>query len=240
MEIAGLIVIVLVASILQSSTGFGFSIIAAPFLLLIFDPAEAIQINLILSLVISIVLIRKISKDIDVGVLKRLIAGSLTGLPIGIVIFLFIDIERLKLIVSLIILVLTVMLIFRFKISQNKRRDLGAGGLSGVLTTSMGMPGPPLLLYFSGTAVLKAKLRGTTLAFYLFIYFMSLLIQTVFTGTNKITWISSGLALPLVFIGLFLGQILFKRIDQNTFGIVIYCLLIFTGIYLFVDSLILN
>ncbi|MGW6608798.1 TSUP family transporter, partial [Peribacillus butanolivorans] len=47
------ICIVLVASILQSSTGFGFSIMATPFLLMLFQPQEAIQINIILSLVIS-------------------------------------------------------------------------------------------------------------------------------------------------------------------------------------------
>jgi uncharacterized membrane protein YfcA len=236
MDIAVFIIIILVASVLQTSTGFGFSIIATPFLLIIFEPAEAIQINLILSLFISVALIRKISKDIDYGILKRFIAGSVAGLPIGMVIFLLIDIDRLKLIVSLMILTLTIMLIFSFRISQNKRRDLGVGGLSGAFTTSMGMPGPPLLLYFSGTNTQKAKLRGTTLAFYLFIYFMSLMIQIIFAGTNKTTWISSGLALPLVMIGLFLGQILFKSINQNAFRIVIYCLLLFTGIYLFIDS----
>jgi len=240
MEIAAFIIIILSASTLQTSTGFGFSIMATPFLLLIFEPAEAIQINLILSLVISIALIRNISKDIDYGILKRFTAGSIAGLPIGIVIFLIIDIDRLKLIVSLLILALTIMLIFKFRMTQTKRRDLGVGGLSGAFTTSMGMPGPPLLLYFSGTDTEKEKLRGTTLAFYLFIYFTSLAIQIIFAGTNTTTWISSGLALPLVFIGLFLGQILFKKINQHAFRIVIYCLLLFTGAYLLIESWVLH
>jgi len=54
------VTIILLASILQTSTGFGFSIMATPFLLMIFEPREAIQINLILSLVISTALIAKI------------------------------------------------------------------------------------------------------------------------------------------------------------------------------------
>lgn len=236
METAAFIIIILLASTLQTSTGFGFSIMATPFLLLIFEPAEAIQINLILSLVISMALIKKVSKDIDYGILKRFTAGSIAGLPIGIVLFLIIDIDRLKLIVGLMILTLTIMLIFKLRIRRNKRRDLATGGLSGAFTTSMGMPGPPLLLYFSGTDTQKAKLRGTTLAYYLFIYFTSLVIQIVFAGTNTTTWVSIGLALPLVFIGLFLGQILFKRINQNAFRIVIYCLLLLTGIYLLIES----
>jgi uncharacterized membrane protein YfcA len=236
MDITVFIFIILVASILQTSTGFGFSIIATPFLLFIFEPREAIQVNLILSLIISMALMRQISKDIDYGILKRLIAGSVAGLPIGIVVFLWMDIARLKLIVSIMILTLTVMLILRFRIRQNKRRDLGAGGLSGLFTTSMGMPGPPLLLYFSGTETKKEKLRGTTLAFYLFIYFMSLVIQITFAGTNMTTWAASGLALPLVAAGLYLGQRLFNRINQDVFRIIIYFILLFTGVSLLAEG----
>lgn len=237
MNIFLFVVIILVASILQTSTGFGFSILATPFLLLIFTPAEAIQINLTLSLVISMALLSKISKDIDFGVLKRLVIGSGVGLPIGMAIFLLIDIDKLKLIISLTIIGLTIMLMRKVRLKQNQKRDLVVGGISGSFTTSIGMPGPPLLLYFSGTDTAKEKLRGTTLAFYLFIYSISLIIQMIFAGTNKTVWISSGYALPIVFIGMYLGQLLFGRINQSVFRIFTYMILLFTGIYLLFDSL---
>src|SRR5699024_4161190 len=237
MEIIAFIIIVLVASVLQTSTGFGFSLLANAFLLLIFEPIEAIKINLILSLIISSALIMKIRKDIDFGILRRFVVGSVTGLPIGIIIFLLIDINRLKMGVSLIILVLTIMLILKFRINRNKKRDLLVGGLSGSFTTSIGMPGPPLLLYFSGTDTQKEKLRGTTLAFYLFIYSISLVIQVIFAGTNKVIWLSSLQALPLVIIGLFLGQVMFKWINQTVFRMLTYGLLLFTGIYLLLQQL---
>lgn len=236
MDIFIFIFIILVASILQTSTGFGFSILATPFLLLLFKPMEAIQINLILSLVISLALIIKIKKDIDYGILKRFIIGSTSGLPIGIMLFLVLDLKNLMLGISLIILVLTLLLILKFRITQTRRKDIVVGGLSGMLTSSIGMPGPPLLLYFSGTDTEKSKLRGTTLAFYLFIYLMSLIIQIIFTGTNKTIWISSMYALPVVFIGLFLGQILFKSISQNFFRIFTYIILLFTGIYMLIEG----
>ncbi|MGD6776032.1 sulfite exporter TauE/SafE family protein [Sutcliffiella horikoshii] len=237
MEITAFILIILIASVLQTSTGFGFSILATPFLLLLFKPSEAIQINLILSLIISMALIMKIRKDIDFGILGRFVAGSIIGLPIGMTIFLLINIDRLKLSVSLIILVLTVMLVLKFRIKQSKKRDLLVGGLSGLFTTSIGMPGPPLLLYFSGTNTEKEKLRGTTLAFFLFIYFVSLVIQMIFVGTNKTIWASSLWGLPLVFVGLYVGQLLFKWINQRIFRIFTYIILIFTGIYLMIESL---
>ncbi|MET3320373.1 UNVERIFIED_ORG: putative membrane protein YfcA [Peribacillus simplex] len=231
------ICIVLVASILQSSTGFGFSIMATPFLLMLFLPQEAIQINIILSLVISISLILKIRNDIDFILLKRFILGSIVGVPLGVLIFVSININALKLGVSILLLILTLLLIGNFRVNPTQFRDFVVGGISGVLTTSIGMPGPPLLLYFTGTDTEKGKLRATTLAFYLFIYFISLITQIIFTGTNKVIWESSLYAIPIVFLGLYIGQIIFKRLNQRVFRIFTYILLIFTGIYLLLESL---
>lgn len=236
LDIIIFVLIVLLASVLQTSTGFGFSILATPFLFLLFEPREAIQINLILSLIISLAIISKIKKDIDFGILKRFVIGSVMGLPFGIAFFKILDIENLKFGISLIILMLTLLLIFKFRMKQTKGRDLLVGGISGSLTTSIGMPGPPLLLYFSGTDTQKETLRGTTLAFYLFIYLVSLLTQVLFAGTNQMVWISSGLAIPIVLLGLFLGQILFKFINQRIFRLFTYAILLFTGIYLLLES----
>ncbi|QWG27547.1 sulfite exporter TauE/SafE family protein [Bacillus mycoides] len=231
------ICIILVASVLQTSTGFGFSIMATPFLLMLFLPQEAIQINIILSLIISISLIWKIRMDIDFILLKRLTFGSIVGVPFGILIFTSININAFKLAISILLLILTLMLICKFKIKSTQSRDFVVGGLSGLLTTSIGMPGPPLLLYFTGTDTEKGKLRATTLAFYLFIYFISLITQILFTGTNRTIWESSFYAIPIIFLGLFIGQIIFKWLNQRIFKIFTYILLSCTGIYLLIESL---
>lgn len=210
---------------------------ATPFLLLLFLPPEAIQINIILSLIISVSLIWKIKADIDFIILKRLSIGSIIGVPFGILIFLSINITLFKMIVSIILLVLTLLLIFKFTIKSTPSRDFIIGGFSGLLTTSIGMPGPPLLLYFTGTNTEKAKLRATTLAFFLFIYFVSLITQISFSGTSKITWLSSLYAVPIVFIGLYLGEKLFKKLNQKIFRLFMYILLLCTGTYLLIESI---
>ncbi|MFD2751935.1 sulfite exporter TauE/SafE family protein [Virgibacillus siamensis] len=229
-------IIILAASMLQTSTGFGFSIVATPFLLVIFEPREAIQMNLILSLVISIALIVKIKKDIDIGILKRFIVGSFVGLPIGISTFLMMNMTFLKLGVGALIMVLTLLLMLKFRIRQSRQRDMVIGGVSGAFTTGIGIPGPPILLYFSGTDTSKEKLRGTTLAFYLWIYAVSLIIQVMFAGTSKEIWQSSAAALPVVLIGLLLGQVLFRWISQELFRKLTYVLLFFSGIYLCIQQ----
>ncbi|XXM72538.1 sulfite exporter TauE/SafE family protein [Lysinibacillus sphaericus] len=232
------ILIIFIASTLQTSTGFGFSIMATPFLLLLFKPAEAIQINLILSLLISIALIWKIRESINFELVRKLITGSLAGVPAGLLIFMSIDdFTTFNIVVSIILLVLTLLLIMKFRINRTPLRDYLIGGISGILTTSIGMPGPPLLLYFTGTDTKKEVLRSTTLAFYLFIYLISLITQLMFTGTNPTIWKSSLYAIPLVFLGLLAGQYLFNWVNQRIFTIFTYFLLTFTGLYLLINSI---
>lgn len=234
MVIGFFIVIVLFAAILQTSTGFGFSIMATPFLLLLFEPKEAIQINLILSLVISAALITRVKNDMDPSIIKRFIIGSVPGLVLGIVLFLMVSDLVLKVGIGIAVLLLTLLLTLQFRIRRSQGRDVVVGSLSGALTTGIGMPGPPLLLYFAGSETNKEKLRATTLMFYLYIYSISLLIQVIFAGTTKTVWQSSALALPLIVLGLYVGERLFAVIPQKAFQVLMYVLLVVTGILLIV------
>ncbi|WP_455931468.1 sulfite exporter TauE/SafE family protein [Priestia aryabhattai] len=231
-----LIIIVLVASLLQTSTGYGFSIVGTPFLLLIYPAHMAIQINIILSIYLSAFMIFKIRKEIDKSLLVRLIKGSVMGLIFGISIYLFLDIQLLKMTVGALILFLTILLILKLTINRTQNKDFITGGISGLLTTSIGVPGPPLLLYFSGAGIDKTTLRSTTLAYYLFVYFVSLVMQISFGGTSKETWIFSLIAIPPLFAGIILGQLFFKWISQKVFRIITYIILMFTGVYLLVTS----
>ncbi|KAB2333120.1 sulfite exporter TauE/SafE family protein [Cytobacillus depressus] len=231
------IFIVLLASVLQASTGFGFSLMATPFLFLIFEPREAVQINLILSLAISCTLVPKLKNEIDFAVLKRITIGSVAGLPIGLLVYLVLNLNILKVVISIIILLSTVLLMLKLRIKQTKVRDFIVGGISGAFTVSMGIAGPPLLLYFAGTDTEKEKLRSTALAFYLFIYSISLISHVTFAGTAKVIWFSSAYAIPLIIIGLILGQFLYKRMNERLFMILIYIILLITGSQLLYNSL---
>jgi uncharacterized membrane protein YfcA len=229
--------IIFVASILQACTGFGFSIMATPFLLLVYDPHTAIQINIILSIFISVFMLPRLWKDIERPLVIRLVKGSIVGSLIGLAIFLFLDIRYLKISISVLILLLTLLLIFRFSVRQTNTKDHFAGGLSGMLTTSIGMPGPPLLLYFTGAQIEKAVLRSTTLGYYLFIYTVSLGMQIGFGSSSSEIWLTSLMLLPVTIGGMFVGQWLFAYINPRAFQIMTYCILGATGLYLFITSI---
>ncbi|MBT2642506.1 sulfite exporter TauE/SafE family protein [Bacillus sp. ISL-41] len=234
-----LFMIVLMSSLLQTSTGYGFSLMSTPFLFLIYPVHTAIQINIILSLCLSVFMIFKIRKEIEKPLLIRLIKGSSVGVVLGIPLYLYINVEFLKIVVGVLILIFTVLLILKFTIIQTKKRDLLIGGLSGFLTTSIGIPGPPLLIYFSGEIMEKASFRNTPLSYNLFVYSISLILQLLFGGTSKEIWTSSLFSIPALFMGILLGQYLFSRISQRTLRVTTYLILLFTGGYLIISILVI-
>src|SRR5690625_4295854 len=231
-----LTIIVLIASLLQTSTGYGFSIIGTPFLLLLYPAHTAIQINIILSICLSGFMIFNIRKEIDKPLLIKLIKGSVIGLILGIYIYLYLNIQLLKMTVGILIIILTILLMLKVTIQRTQNKDFLSGGISGLLTTSIGVPGPPLLLYFSSAKIDRITLRSTTLAYYLYVYSASLIMQITFGETTKETWISALIAIPALFAGIVLGQLFFKWISQQTFRVITYIILISTGIYLLMTS----
>lgn len=231
-----LLIIVFIASFLQASTGYGFSIIGTPFLLMLYSVHEAIQINIVLSIFLSLFMIRKIKDEYDRDLIRKLIRGSVVGMISGVFIYLYFDVQWLKLTVGIMTLLLTVLLVFKMTIRRTKKGDVVIGGLSGLLTTSIGVPGPPLLLYFSGASIDHYTLRSTTLIFYLFVYSGSLMMQIVFGGTSTLIWLHSLIAIPALVAGVFLGQIFIQWISQRTFRLITYVILTLSGAYLLVTS----
>lgn len=237
-DLVVLLTIVLLASSLQASTGYGFSMIGTPILMMVYPAHAAIQINIILSILLSALMIYKIWKEVDTGLLRRLIVGSFPGIVIGILIYLYLDIDWLKFFVGLIILVVTLLIIFRVDIERSLRKDYTTGGMSGTMTTSIGVPGPPLLLYFSGSHMEMATLRSTTLAFYLYIFTVSLGMQVTFGGTSARIWTEAMIAVPALIAGILVGQYVFKHIRKTVFFKITYMILIVSGLYLMISMFI--
>ena len=255
-------VVVFFASILQAATGFGFAIMATPFLLLVFDSRESVQISIILSFVLSLLLIRKVKKDVDKGLLRRLILGSVVGVPLGVLFYKSVSFENLKVTMSIVILIVTfIQIIKSFKTNSKlriehsnvktllckdttavdganylKKTQFFIGFCAGLLTTSIGIPGIPLILYYTATKTKKETARSTAIAFFLFVCIISMAAQLLTVRTNLDIVASSLILVPIAAVGIFLGNILFDKINQITFQRIIYGVLLCTGFYMSIKT----
>ena len=224
--------IAFLAALLQTATGFGFSLIATPLFLLVYPPQTAIQLNIILGLAVSVVMLPRAAREADAVLLRRLALGALVGAPLGLLIFLSGNVVLLKGIVAGLALGMALLLAVNFQFARAIGRDYGIGGASGLLTTSIGVPGPPLMLYFAGGAVSKEVARGTTLTFFLFAYGGSLGFQVAGSGLADDVGVAALVCLPTTLLGIAIGQFVFPFINQRIFVRLIWALLVGTGLYL--------
>lgn len=79
--------IAFISTIIQSLTGFGFAIVSTPLLLMVYDAKEVVVILQLLSVVLDTVFIFFVRANIDWNFLKPLLAGSVIGHPIGLLIY---------------------------------------------------------------------------------------------------------------------------------------------------------
>ncbi len=220
------------AALSQTATGFGFSLIATPLLLLVYEPQTAIQINIMLGMAVSLAVLPGSAREADRALLARMALGALAGAPFGLLMFRFGDVGLIKAAVAVLALVLAASMALRLRLARSTARDYGIGAASGLLTTSIGVPGPPLMLYFSGGGFSRQMARATTLSFFLIVYAASLGVQAAGSGLANGVGLAALACLPLTLAGVALGQVVFRFIDQRVFVTLIWVLLVATGLYL--------
>ncbi|MFZ7101923.1 MAG: sulfite exporter TauE/SafE family protein [Peptococcaceae bacterium] len=244
--------VVLIAAILQSTIGFGFAVMATPFLLLIFKSQDCIQISMLLSFSIAIALLPRIAKEIDYDLLKKLIIGSLLGVPLGLFFFKILNLYYLKLLVSIVVSTLSLFLLFKWyqqyvnpspgKQTSSPKQELREGRgfnfevitgfLAGIFTSSIGMPGIPLVVYFNWKNTKKEITRSTTLAFFTAVYLYSIISQILIVKIRTDVLTSALSLLPAVLLGVITGSLLFAKINEKLFYFIANTILLFTGLYM--------
>lgn len=235
---------VFAAALLQAATGIGFGVIAGPILLLVLNSASAIQVSIILSLVIALALAPSIFKLRDKPLFRLLVIGTGMGIPLGIVIFLHINIHALKILagVSVAFMALTTAGVFKPQRGQpndsySNTTGVGYGIISGVMSSSLGMPGPVPAAWMITKSFTKGAIRATILLLFVPSYCAALIFQSVAPGLgdDAIKW--SLELLPATVAGLLIGRVLEPRISERSFRAIVTIVLGCTAISLFIDVL---
>lgn len=161
-------VIVTLAGVLTGITGFGFSVLSVPLLLLTFRPHEVVVIALCLVPVTSAVLLLApgLSGKIQFRTAGALTGFSVLGLPVGILLFERVDPLWVTGLMGLVLLAYAAYGLWGERTSVLRRRwVVPSGVLGGVLATSTGLSGPAVAMYVHGRR-LSAHEQAATMAAY--------------------------------------------------------------------------
>jgi uncharacterized membrane protein YfcA len=224
-EILTLSVAVFAASALQSATGIGFGIIAGPVLLVVLNDSSAIQISIVLNLLIASLLAPSIRQEVHRVLLGKLLIGIGIGTPLGLLIFLSIDIDLLKAFASIIVLFTLIMVIRSNRMGAQEIENLPdqtesvvVGAVAGIMGGSLAMPGPVPAAWMAAKGFDKNTVRATILMMFVFAYALALALQFIFAEISTDTLKICASLTPATVAGILVGKFLSKRMSANIFS----------------------
>lgn len=231
-------VAVLVAATAQYTAGFGFALLGVPLMALAIDTRDAVVIAVWLGLVTSTVQTVEGWGVVDRPVARRLVAGSMIGIPIGSTVFVLVPERVLTGVLGVSVILATVILAAGVRLGSARRGpEWAAGIVSGALASSLSTNGPPLVAVLQARQYPIATFRAT--------------INTVFAVANVVTLIAfavtdelrveqawwSLLLLPVVGIGVATGGRLRRLVDEDRARALVLALLGVAGCSALVSAL---
>jgi uncharacterized protein len=166
---------VFTGAVLQSATGFGFALVAAPILFALLGPQQAVTAGVLLGLGLNVLTLA--TERRRPAVLRRdaglLLAWSLPGLALGALALRELSEQLLSVLVALAVLAA---LALRVRSRSQPRppprtarrgwRAPAAGVTSGALSTSTSLSGPPLVFYLLARGAAPGAMRDTLAAIF--------------------------------------------------------------------------
>ena len=226
-----------IAALLQATNGFGFAVLAVPFFLILAPPGEAIPIIIIISFAVSVFVMPRLYRWVDLGLLCRVTIGSLIALPFGLFAAAHANRAIVGLIAGMIVTGFALMLSWhRWRgqataLALRPSRDFAVGGVAGVATGLVGMAGPPVLIYLMMARAPMTTMRATLIAFFAVIYAVTLAANTIFVGMPGRDWLIAASLLPLVWIGGRIGLRVGDRLGEAAAAVPALSVLGATGLY---------
>lgn len=215
-------------------TGFGFNLLSAPLLLFLYPLRVVVVLTLLLGAVTSGVLLLRVEirRGIDWRVVCPLFLSSLVGMPAGLALLFWGHPKVLKVMIGgLTALFALVMLTgWRPRLRGSRYATVVAGALSGFLSTSTSLNGPPVAFYLLARSLPKDQFRGNMVAFVFLATLSSLVMLAVGGAISAFTVELTVRLLPVLAVGFVGGFALVSRLSQKGFEGVVLGFLALVGL----------
>jgi uncharacterized protein len=225
-----LVAAVLVGMSVQAAIGFGFAFFVAPAAFAAFSPEQAVMLVLLLAIAINCLVLFGERRRTEVAVRQTatVVGAAVPGMLVGAWIVTEIDHDALQVLVGLIVLAGAVVQSIGARAgapppgpaarSDAPLTEIGGGLVAGVLTTSVSVNGPALVLIFSRLRLRGARLRDSLAGALLGLSLPATLIVAVFAGREGAFpegWVLVA-CVPAVLIGHRFGASVFRRLDDGS------------------------
>jgi uncharacterized membrane protein YfcA len=219
-----LFAVVYIAGIIRGFAGFGSALLVVPALAMIYGPAEAVVIEVMIEIPISLGLLPVALREAERKTVLPLLAMFVLFVPVGALMLKAVDPEPMKIVISVSVLIMVVVIFFQNSLTWFSSRVgmLVTGMLSGFSQGLTGMAGPLF------AAALLARGESATLTRANLVAVAGGLIgitvvSFVLVGLVTVeTLVYAALATPMIMLGVWTGAYIFRRFAHlNLRGVIL-------------------
>jgi uncharacterized protein len=225
-----------VGAFVQSATGFGFALVLSPALFAVLEPVEAVTALLALGFLLNLLVFFEHGRPgaVDWRSILPMLLAAVPGLGVGFAVLEALSKEALQVAVGV-----AVLLAAGWQLRQRRRQKRPAlpasagwavGFLSGTLTTSISVSGPPLVLWLEARGVGPQEFRASLAASFLALNLAGCVLLLTLEGSAALDAAVVLALLGLVVAGHALGAFAFRRLDRERFFTFVLLLVAATGV----------
>jgi uncharacterized protein len=214
----------------QSASGFGFALLLSPALFAAVDPVEAVGALLALGLALNLLVLLEGGR-VDARALVPVLVAALPGLALGVLLLSELSKSALQVAVGIAVIGAAGWQLARRRAGRERHAPPAwlAGVTSGVLTTSISVSGPPIVLWLEARGVGPSEFRATLAASFLALNLTGGAVLLAAEGGAAFDPGLAGPLLALVVAGYGFGALAFRRLDPERFFGVVLGLVVITG-----------
>jgi uncharacterized membrane protein YfcA len=226
----GVFGVVAVAAAAQAVSGFGFALIGTPLVAVLAGPKAAVVGLTMVGLVLVAQLALRGRGHVDRATVGVVTVAAIVGMPIGLLVLVHADDRVLTLAIAVAVIAFSLLLWRGAHLPAGRGTDVAAGFTAGILSTSTGTSGPPIVIALSAKQLEPSVFRATISAIFL-VQGSAALVAFAIGGQVTRDAVSVALAgLPGVVVGSIVGERGFRRLDTPTFRRVVLGMLFLSGV----------
>jgi len=219
MDLALSMVVLLVAACLQGFTGFGYSLLSLPLLVLFMPVRTAVPLLCVTSIFLNLIIFLEARKFLDIKRIIPLIIAGVVSLPAGVWLLGHGSEALLRTVVGVLVTLSAAIYLtgFRIRIRNEKLAFIPVGIISGVMNGVTGFSGPPVILFLTNQAVSKQAFRANISAYFLV---LNIAAVPVFIAGGMLTGdVAIGILyrFPVVIAGVLAGVKLAGSVSEKRF-----------------------
>ena len=234
MQILLISIVIFLAVLTQSISGFGVVLVAMALLTQLTDIRIATPLVALVAGSLEVILLIHYRKALNLKAVWRISVASLVGIPLGIMTFKNVAEETVLTVLGIVILSYALYTLLNLKLPRLAHQGwaYGFGLVAGMLGGAYNTSGPPVIIYGNCRGWLPAEFKGNLQGFFVFNSAFVLIGHAVAQNLSPLIWRTYLLTLPAIALGLIVGLRLSRDINPVRFRKVVLGLLIVLGLRL--------